>query len=333
MANEIIYCGISNIVIPYQKECLFLPIFKIDTTGYLPATLPIKGICNDQLSMSNIIHDDNVTLIENYFGITIEEFIELLIFNKWTDNAKDIRKKIKNSYKLDLISKWTYMWIDKKSYDVMSVCYDGSKKGYHALGTPEMLNLLGFKEVLDNNISNYDPKRFTKKYQKDNVDFYSDGKTLLSNTGRYIFRIDENKENENSLSFYVDIPNNLLYLKDKTSEEVWKLKSNRHKENSLRWILGRESIGENMWDEQLQDFKYVKSISELYIQDIELYGDDLAKLINIYHNLWEIGGEFKPFNESIAYNFKDANYEIQKIILQEFIKITSNYNYFKNEQK
>lgn len=335
MANETIYCGISNIVIPYQRECLFLPIFKVDSTGYLPATLPIKGICNDQLSMSDIVRDDNVTLIENYFGITIEEFIKLLIFNECTDNrdVKDTRKKIKESYKLDLISKWTYMWVDKKAYDVMSVCYDGNKKGYHDLGTPEMLYLLGFKEVFDNNITNYNPKRYTKKYQKDNVVFYSDGENLLSDTGRSIFRIDKNTRNENSLSFYVEIPDNLLYLKNKTTEEIWKLKSDRNKENSLRWILGRESTGGNMWDEQLQDFKYVKSISELYIQDIELYGDDLVKLINIYHNLWEIGGEFKPFNELIAYNFKDNNYNIQKTILREFAQIVSFYIYFKNEQK
>ncbi len=59
----------------------------------------------------------------------------------------------------------------------------------------------------------------------------------------------------------------------------------------------------------------------------------IVPLINIYHNLWEIGGEFKPFNELIAYNFKYNDYKIQKTILREFSQIVSVYNYFKNEQK
>jgi len=117
MGSWSVYCGISRISITHLNDCVILPL-----TGkykFYPATLPIFGEYDDYGGMVNIVHDDNTKLIEEYFGITIGEFVKFILNGKHTFDRDMSKIMIQNHF--DELENMNFMWIDRQVYDFMIV--------------------------------------------------------------------------------------------------------------------------------------------------------------------------------------------------------------------
>lgn len=345
MGSWSVSCGISNIAITSRNECCIVPLIesRSDYGGYVPATLPIFGRYNDYGGMEDIAEDDNTKLIESYLGITISELVEFLVDGKFTfdrSEVKSIAKKLKDNGRLDELSKWRFMWIDKQVYDVMSKNYDKWEKGHHDYGTPEMLALLGFTLVEGAEIKNYDPERFNKKYQKGDLFIYSDGRTMLSKNGNYIHYTD--KGCRSSLTTYMDLPEELQYLKDKIGREVWRLMSPNKCKEHLGYVFGDRydyQFEDDMLDRLAElaeafnkDGKEIpkalldrtnKKIHQQYFNNLEVFGDLLVGLTNVRDNMHPMSGRWFP--HVLYLTPQCGEYEIHQVLLDAFAKINKSY--------
>lgn len=111
MGSYDVSCGITRLSIHCGDDCVLLPLisprvlnqkkFKLERLGYSkikptsmilytydiwePFCLPIRGKYNDYGSLEEIIKDKNTEIIENYFGIPIEDFVAII-----TDVRRDV---------------------------------------------------------------------------------------------------------------------------------------------------------------------------------------------------------------------------------------------------
>lgn len=342
MGSWSVSCGISNIAITANNECCIIPL-KAATGGYdnyLPCTLPIFGKYDDYGGMEDIIENENTKLIEEYFGITIDEFIEFLVDGKHTYDRSEldpIREKLSDS-KLSELEEWRFMWVDKQVYDIMSKNHDEYEKGKHEFGTPEMLNLLGFVEIKDGNILNNDPKRFNKKYKLNDLIMYSDGRTLLSETNNYI----SHSNSKYGLTKYLELPKELEYLKTKTSYELWRFLSDKDQKEKLIYIFGESrykssqddfeaAMNNNAFEKGLEKPYKIKEkkIYRQYFDDLEIFGDSIVGLINVKSNMSSMSSRFSP--HVLYLTPQCGEYEIHQILLEEFVKINKSYIYNEDE--
>jgi hypothetical protein len=119
-------CAISNLSINYNDEIVFLPLeavktfqtnevvslpnrhFLLDNSSlYKPAFLPIKGSYNDYGSIENIVHDENIGILEKKYNLNINEIIILMTGRRTGINhlssassifkIKDLRKETFNT--------------------------------------------------------------------------------------------------------------------------------------------------------------------------------------------------------------------------------------------
>ena len=347
MGSWSVSCGISNIAITSGNECCIIPLKenRSEYGGYLPITLPIFGEYNDYGGMENIVVDENTKLIEKHLGITIDEFVEFLVDGEFTFDRREvrpIREKLEANGKLEEVADWRFMWVDKKVYDVMVKNYDEWEKGHHDFGTPEFMKLLGFTLVEEDKIDNYDPNRFNKKYQKGDLFVYSDGRTMLSEKGRYIYYTD--KGCESSLATYITIPEELQYIKYKTKPEIWRLMSPKKYKQELGYIFGRRydfDMSEGLLDKLIQSYKEAgekvpeefikpKTIYEQYFDNMEEFGDKIVGLCNVRNNLHPMSGRFFP--HVMYLTPQCGEYEHHQILLEEFVKINKSYIYNENEE-
>lgn len=350
MGSWSVSCGISNIAITSGNECCIIPLIEShhEYGGYVPTTLPIFGRYNDYGGMEDIVEDENTKLIEKYLGITIAELVEFLVDGKFTydrSEVKPITKKLNANGKLEEVAKWRFMWVDKQVYEVMTKNYDKWEVGHHDYGTPEMLALLGFTLVEGAEITNYDPKRFNKKYQRGDLFVYSDGRTMLSEKNRYIYYTD--KGCESSLTTYMELPEELQYLKEKISREVWRIMSPKKSREQLGWVFGdrysydlddtlEESLqeliksfaeeGKEMPDllkEKLEKANKPKSIHKQYFDNLEAFGDLLVGMTNVRSNLHPMSGRWFP--HVLYLTPQCGEYSQHQILLEAFAKINKSY--------
>lgn len=348
MGSWSVSCGISNIAITSGNECCIIPLIESSSEygGYVPVSLPIFGRYNDYGGMEYIVEDENTKLIENYVGITISELVEFLVDGKFTYNrseVKPIMEKLDANGRLDEVEKWRFMWVDKQVYDFMSVSYDQWEKGHHDFGTPEMLALLGFTLVENAEIKNYDPKRFDKKYQKGNLFVYSDGKTMLSEKNRFIYHTD--KGDESSLMSYMELPEDLLYIKDKVSHEIWRLASPKDVKEKFKYMFGDRydfSYFDDLQEMLVEKFKLegkeipeelkptAKKIHQQYFDNMEVFGDLLVGMLNVRHNLHPMSGRWFP--HALYLTPQCGEYDHHQILLEGFAKINKSYIYNEDEE-
>jgi hypothetical protein len=350
MGSWSVSCGISNIAITYGNKCCIVPLIEsiYDYGGYVPATLPIFGEYNDYGGMENIVEDENTKLIESNLGITIAELVEFLVDGEHTYDRREVKpiaKKLEDNGKLDELSKWRFMWIDCQVYEVMSKNYDTWQKGHHDYGTPEMLALLGFTEVEGAEINNYDPKRFNKKYQRGDLFVYSDGRTMLSEKNHYIYYT--NKGCKSSIMTYMQLPEELQYLKDKTSREVWRLMSPKKCKEQLSGVFGDRQNYYDDFDDEVNNIlneriekliaegqevpqilrdrvkKITKKINQLYFNNLEVFGDLMVGLTNVRGNMHPMSGRWYP--HVLYLTPQCGEYRLHQILLEEFARINKSY--------
>lgn len=316
-----VYCGISQIAITAGDDMVLLPLKKsegYDTyLPYLPATLPIFGEYDDYGGIENIVKDGNTALIEEHFGVSIEDFAMFLLDGKQTydrTEAKTVAKKMLNG---DEAKDWKFMFINRKVYDFCSkIDPKEHEVGTLNFGTKEMLTYLGFEFVAKSDkFKTYDPKRFNEQWKLGDTILYSDGKTLLHAPSNYIMYFDQYKES--GLTTYVDVAEDKQWLRTATKESMWRMLAKGEQKTTLGWVIGADRYG-SMFDnmdedlikllEELKASKLAKKGVELpkrepkpkkllqkYMDQLDSFGDILCELINIRHNIRAMSGRFDPF--------------------------------------
>lgn len=334
MGSWSVCCGISNIAITSGRKCVLLPLKTSvsEYRKYQPATLPIFGEYDDYGGIENIEKDDNTELIEKYFGVSIEQFCEYLLNGKFTyerDEAIEIGKKIKH---VEEVGEYRFMWIDRPVYDFVKVNLNDHEKGHLDLGTPEMMKLLGFELIMESTIAfkNYEPKRFNKLYKKGDVEFFSDGKTLLKND-QYVYYVGKGGySSANNIENYIELPEELNYLKNSTKRELWRLMNENDRIDNLIYILGSRNDSMILKYNKLKlGSKYSEELFHiLYYKDFDSYGDRLVEMTNVSYNLHPMSGEFKPYEMYLTPQC--GEFERHQKMLDKFAEINKTYIWNEN---
>lgn len=357
MGSWSVSCGISNIAITAGHKCVLLPLKENrmnEYGGFLPACLPIFGEYDDYGGIENIEKDDNTEFIEAHLGISIEDLATFLVDGKFTYNrseAKEVAEKLEKAGTLKEVEKWQFMWIDRDVYDFMITNLDTHDKGYMDYGTPKMLEAFGFALVEESkSFPNYDPKRFNKKYQKGDVYFYSDGRTLLSIDGRGTYVYHYGKGDTTSIETYFEVPLELQYLKNLTKKEAWRMMDTRNQKIELGYILGVDRYSHDM-DDMLADLysrlgedkikdlapemsdkikkKSSKTIDRKYLDNLQEFGDRIVHLTNIRHNMHAMSGRFFP--HVLYLTPQCGEFEHHQKILDKFCEINKQHIYVEQE--
>src|SRR5579859_7955463 len=71
-----------------------------DTTRlkYVPVWYPIRGEYNEYGCMENIVEDDHTKIIENYYGLTIQQILDIVCSGRKDDGYDDALKVIKKPF-------------------------------------------------------------------------------------------------------------------------------------------------------------------------------------------------------------------------------------------
>lgn len=343
MGSWSVNCGISNIAITSGNECCIIPIKWSDRNEIgksLPFMLPIFGVYNDYGGMEDVVETENTKLIESSLGITIDEFVTFLVDGEYTydrEEASEVKKKLEKNGNYKLVKDLRFMWVDKQVYDLMKVSHDEWYKGYHDLGTRNMANLLGLKEMKDHKVKNYDSKRFNIVYGKGDSIFYSDGKTLLSTENQFIWRIKgegDNTLDETCFDFYEEVPQELKFLSSLEKHEAWKtsLTKKEFKED-FSFIFGMvEEFGlsETLISilKENPDFAGLNSsrnnkIHNSYFDDLDKFGDGICEIINLYKNMRSMSAPFRPHELYLTPQCGD--YDNHQKLLEGFCRINKSY--------
>jgi hypothetical protein len=360
MGSFSVYCEISNISITSGNKCAILPIKENKShegyLPYLPAALPIFGEYNDYGDLESIEENANTKLIEARYGLSIENFCQFLTNREWYnsdrmsfDACRSELNSMMGNLSDELIKELTstnFMWIDRQVYDAMTENNNTWYKGHNDYGTPEMLELLGFELIEESKtFKNYAPNRFNKKYSnKDGVEVYSDGGTLLSISGQYLY--DFGKGSESSIETYFKVDPKLDYLKNLGEHEAWRFLSSSSLNEKLGYVFGKRQI--DMYDEEyfndmleimedmkargdetsrllkiIEEKRKPKTLVDEYFNDMDSFGDDLAKMVNVRHNLHCMSGAFRPFTQYLTPQC--GEHEEHQILLDKFAEINKSY--------
>lgn len=166
-------CSISKLSINAGDKCTIIPIFTNPINSIkeeyertvlcgpcdkcLPLTLPIVGYYDDYGGIEYIEKNENTEIIEEYFGISIEEFIQSVLYNSY--------EKVKDKNKRDILEKVYFMYV---LYDVYEYsCYNFRTLSY----TKETEIIRKFRSDIKNCNEDISLYSSCKKYYN-NKDFY-----------------------------------------------------------------------------------------------------------------------------------------------------------------
>lgn len=333
MGSWSVACQISKIAITAGQECCIIPLIedKYEQWRYVPTTLPIFGTYNDYGGLENVVECANTNLIEEYFGITIDEFVTYLVDGKHTygrDEVKQIELKIETT-KLEEIKDWRFMWVDKQVYDVMTQDLYEHAKGNHDFGNHELLNLLGFKLkplTPDEELTNKNSKRFNKRYTNGDLELYSDGRWVQTHDGTSIYYADgQDWGKTNSMSTYITIPKELEYIKDIPTHKLWKIFSRSEQRQQLSYVFGKDVFNplEELYYIINKPLDVVRNIARLYFDDLETYGDLIADLVSVKHNLYPMSSCFEPYKLYLTPQCGER--KTHQLLLEKFAEINKLY--------
>jgi hypothetical protein len=167
MGSFNVACSVSSLSINSGEDVFFLPLLpnnsrdgkhEVHPTSSLiyadcyftPFCLPIQGVYNDYGSIEQIVKDDNTQAIENYFGISIEEFIEEVTVDGQSLDLDDARKQ-------KMMAEMSGMFIHGHVYKEL-VHFHLTNEG-HSLQeyvTGRALSMFGFEKKQDLKEPHYD---------------------------------------------------------------------------------------------------------------------------------------------------------------------------------
>lgn len=316
MGSWSVYCEVSNMAITSGTKCVLLPL-KIDnhygSGTYSAASLPIIGTYNDYGNLENIIKDDNTLLIENYLGISIEEFVTFLVDGKYTferDTYKLIKDKL-DSKILEEIENWRYMFID---YQVYQNFTDNNYSNESYIGDFNMGNDLLLKDIGFNFVEKLDKGLNNLKYEYNNSFFFTNGKGLQNHLGKTYYVLKDLFEDINYTGKY----SHYKYLQ---KIDRYEYLSTTDKYNYIYKIIGCTlsdyiDFKMSLKYPNIIDPLPPKKLHDLYITYNNHYIQRLIGLVKLKSNLYTMSKVFKPSSLYITPQCGDhsGHYEISKVI-------------------
>lgn len=164
---------------------------------------PIHGTYDQYGNLEDIVKDDNTAFLESYYDLSIEEIVAILTSGRADDGYDGNLKKIMDPavkyeygkpvylerYK-ELIS-YSSTWIHGDLYDNLTSIEDKSDldKSALELGTPALLESLGFKELKEKSAD----ERYDRQFEKDGFVVNSDG-TWINIPGEHIYYLKDFKK-------------------------------------------------------------------------------------------------------------------------------------------
>ena len=309
MGSWSVYCGISNIAITSGNKCVLLPLKKTEAGEYLPllpSTLPIFGTYDDYGGLEDIEEDDNTKLIEEHFNCSIHDFCQR--FTRGCIDSGDVEEHL---MKNEEIKNWKFMFIDRQVYDFL-ITTKKSDGGNLDFGKKEILTLLGFKyNGINNENTCFDPKRFNKEWEYQDQLFYSDGTWLHTSTGEAIYYFNDTTWSK-VLKSYIDIPEDKMWIGEKTTPQMWRYTSEEFLKRELFYIIGIDYY----------ELAY-RGIKGKYISNLEKFGDIMADLITLRRNIHSMSGYFVPY--VLYLTPQCGEYEDHQLLLDKFAEINKSY--------
>ena len=166
-----------------------------------PVWYPIHCDYDDYGGAENIVKDDNTELLEKHYGLSIEELVDIVTSGRKDDGYSGVLKVIKDPTKKDKYGEPKYlerykelltysgMWVHGELYNQLTKEVNSDEYDKVNLGTPEILEALGFEEVTDKKIHG----RYDRKFTKDNLTVYSDS-TWINIPNEHVYTLPQFKE-------------------------------------------------------------------------------------------------------------------------------------------
>ena len=179
---------------------------------FQPVWFPIYGNYDEYGGLEDIIHDDNTKVLEDFYGLSIEQLVEIVTSGRKADGFDDALKVIKDPTKKDEYQKPKYldrykelltysaMWVDGKVYHELTS--EPTKNGYdyYEIGHPEILEALGFHEIDED--ENYE--RYTRQFMKDDLIVHTDG-TWINVKNEFLHSLHDFKKYCQKMGVNIDI--------------------------------------------------------------------------------------------------------------------------------
>jgi hypothetical protein len=178
---------------------------------FIPCYLPIRGKYDDYGGIKDIIEDDGTEILENYFGLSIQEICNIITCNRKKDGYSESLNCIKDTNTLDKngkkfgekgfedynnpqylerykeLLKVSGMWVHGDVYDKLTdKNYKIDEYNGLSLGNPNLLECLGFTEQKKKG----DDERYHTVFQKGSLKVNSDG-TWIEIPNETIYRISD----------------------------------------------------------------------------------------------------------------------------------------------
>jgi len=282
-----VHCNISKIAITAGDKCVLLPIKKNQYQSYQyftwnPATLPIFGEYNDYGGLEDIEINNNTKLIEEYFGASIEDFVGYFT-EEVTYQREDVDITTFNKHTVDEMKDWNFMFIDREVYDFMA--NNSFNKGHLTFGNPGILKLIGFTS----NGKTAD-SRYTDRWMYEDKEFWSDGTWLQTPEGKGFYLFSGNEKWKNSLRSYIDIPEDKMWIGEKSMAQLWEYLDDKTLKEMFLPILTAEyySGSHDAFLEELSKTiggvikePKINSIIDVYKSSLRKLGHEFAELLYI----------------------------------------------------
>lgn len=296
------YCALSNISICDGDKTVMLPIKKEFESewndSYLPATLPIIGYYSeDSRLIENVEKNKSTELIEEYFNMSIDDFIDIVVHHDNSNYEMEISDELK-----DL----TYVYID---YNVYSLLNEIIFKRID-LGNHNLLKLLGFEKINETT------------FQKENMIFTSDGRTLKKDN--YIIPSYER------LKEYVSIDDEII-KKYPSNEYCYEIFKNDEiiitlftllKNNTTDFLFNKRMINyckkKNIEPNQEYLIPINKVASDIYLPHFEEFIDELIRIKVLFNTLFILSKRLSPQH---IYCPQDGEFKRQSELLKQFSNI------------
>ena len=278
--------------------------------------------------MQNIEENENTKFIEEYFNCKISEFCDFFTGGEGIKNPKNENE----------LQKMKFMFIDRNVYDFMSshVGDEYNGKGHLDFGNEGILKLLGFEYVGKNDQNQtYDPKRYNQEWKFGEELFYSDGTWLHHKNGSvYYLDSQDTYGKSSSLSNYITIPEDKMWIGEKSMWQLWKYLDEDKRFEKLSYILDVDYYSYYRFSsllktlrkhnrEDLVEIPKPESIAHCYLENIDKFGDNLAELVTVRHNLNCMSGYFAPYIQYLTPQC--GEFKQHQAILEKFAEINKSY--------
>lgn len=302
---------------------------------------PIFGTYDSYGQLENIEHDDNTKVLEEFFGLTIEQISDVITDCRRDEYEKDgqfcdsVKILKKDNEKHMMLLKTSATWYHREVYDKLAVIDSKEYFDKLDLGTHGILVALGF--IFTGEDKSRD--RYTKVYEKNGFKVYSDG-TWLNAKNEELYNLE-------SLKKYcakngVDIDDKLIiggmysqlydyvlpYINNikefsKERELIYMLLGNEHKVRSYSYEIFERFISKEIIEEIIsKEEKENENLTTFYFKKIKENGNNfLKKNIVDWFNVKQYYYPTGRFLYPIGTSAQDGDFDKVKILIETTLSV------------